>query len=231
MDTQTLMPGSSGPFSSNTGGSGGRSPMLLILVVLLGLGTIVFGVLSITFSSKASGSAKALQTQKIAAATAARDDQKAIDDDLNAKAKESPYRAYNAPQEFGSFVINFPKSWSSTVDQESHGVQVDLILNPDFIRKTFGQNETVATHIQFIERGSDDFLSQYTNAIKYGKIKQTNITVSQQPAFDITGDFGDHKTVREVVVPIRDKVLVFTSENSKYASEFSQILAQSKIIP
>lgn len=223
------MPGSSGPFgSSPSGGGGGQSPLLIILLVLLGLGTVGFGILTVTFSSKASTATKSVEAEKATAAAKARDEQKKLDDDANTRANESPYRAYTAPQQFGSFVVNFPKNWSSFAEHSSSGTQVHLVLNPDFLRKTNGQDELMAARIKLIETPKDAYLATFT---RNKEVKQTPITVSDQPGFELTGKLPDRKSVRIVVVPIRDKVLVFSTENATFANEFNEILSQAKIIP
>lgn len=237
MDTQTLTPGSSGPFStypaggSSGGGGGGKSPILIVLLILLGLGTIGFGILTVTFAGKATKATKTAAAQKATIEAKAREDQKKLDDDANAKANESPFRTYTAPQQFGSFVISFPKDWSTNIDEEPSGTQVSLVLNPESIRRVNGVNAVIATKVNLFTTPKERYMAAYASPIKTGKIKQVETTVSGQPAIDLTGIFPDPKLVRMVVVPIRDKVLVFSTENAKYASEFSQILAQATIIP
>jgi hypothetical protein len=231
MDIQPLTPGSTGPFSTTPSGGGGRSPLLIALLVVLGLGTITFGVLTVNFSNKASTAQRTLEQQKAAAVANAQAEQKKLDDINFTKVNESPFRAYTAPEQFGSFVINFPKNWSSYAKQQNSGTQVSLALNPDFIRNTDGQDDVTAVRVMLIISTQDKYLNQYTANIKSGKVKKTNITVSGQPAFDITGQFNGRKTIREVVVPIRDKVLVFSNESPQYATEFNSVLSQAKIIP
>lgn len=235
MDNQPITPSNSGPFSSSPNGSNvvvtKSSPILMIFLIILGIGTILFGILTVVFSNKANTATATLEAQKSAAAAKARIEQQQADNVLYTKANESPFRTYEAPPEFGSFVISFPKNWSSSVSQDNSGTQVHLILNPDFLRRTNGQEQPMAVRVMLIQRSKEQQLSQFTGLLKSGKLKQANITVSGQPAFDITGAFNDRKTVRQVVVPIRDKVLVFTTENAKYAVEFGEIIAQAKIVP
>jgi hypothetical protein len=230
MDTQSLMPGSSGPFSTTPTG-GGRSSMLVALVVILGLGTLIFGILTVTYSNKATTLQNSTNQQKAAAADAARTAQKRADDIEYTKINESPYRAYIAPVGFGSFVINFPKNWSSYVREQPSGTQVSLALNPNFIRNTNGEDEITAVRVILLTTAQDSYMAQYASAIKTGKLKKTITQISGQTAYDLTGTFNGKKTIREVVVPIRDKVLVFSSEASEYSSEFGAILSQAKIIP
>jgi len=203
----------------------------MVLLVVLGLGTITFGILTVTFSSKAASVQKSTDQQKTAAAAKARDEQKQLDDVEFTKINESPFRAYTAPEQFGSFVINFPKNWSSYVKQQTQGAQVTLALNPDFVRNTNGADDVTAVRVILLLNTQDQYLSQYKSNIKAGIIKQTSTKVSGQPAFDLTGKFSGRKTIHEVIVPIRDKVLIFSNESSQYSSEFNAVLSQAKIIP
>jgi hypothetical protein len=229
MNPLNITPSSSSPFSSTP--SGGRSPLIAIMVIILAVGTIGFGAATVYFGGRASTAMSTLNAQKAIAADNARADQKSLDLVDNTKANESPYRSYVAPEQYGSFNIKFPKDWSSSVDEEANGTQVQLIINPDFIRKTNGSDNPVAIRVVLIERTKDNFLSQYTSPIRYGTIKQVLTKVSSQPAYDLTGKFGNTSTIRMVVVPIRDKVLVFSTEDVKYASQFNEALAQATIIP
>ncbi len=230
MDNQPLTPASPTPFSTPSRSASG-GPFLIILVIILGLGAVIFGALTITFYSKAATATNTLTAQKAAAAAQARADQQKADEIANTLASESPFRSYTAPTEFGAFEIKFPKNWSSTVDQEPNGTQVNLVLNPDFVRRISGTDELMGARITLQERPSDQFLNSFAGSFKNGKLKQTKITVSGLGATDITGSFPDKRTTREVVVAVRDKVLVFINENGKYATEFNEILAQAKIIP
>jgi hypothetical protein len=209
----------------------GSSPLMIILIGLLGIGTVAFAAMTFVFYSRAQLVSKDVSGQKAAAAAVARADQKKADDAAYIIANESPYRSYVAPTEFGSFEIKFPKSWSASVDQEKSGTQVKLTLNPDFIRRTNSVDELAGAVVTLKEQDQNTFLSPYTPMVKRGTLKQADMTISGQKAYSLTGAFTDKRTTRLVVVPVRDKVIVFTNENGKYADEFNQILAQSKIIP
>lgn len=204
---------------------------MLILAIVFGLGMIVLGIMALTFNSQAQAEARSVDTQKAEAVAAAIKIQKATDDEDYAKAAESPFRAYTAPDADGSFVINFPKDWDGWVDEESDGTNVDLIMNPDFVRVSDGVNELAAATVKLIEEPSTEYMSQFASYIQEGQLHQANITVSGIAGFDLTGSFNDQRTTREVVIPVRDKVLVFTNENAKYADEFDEILGQAKVNP
>ncbi len=204
---------------------------MLVLVVILGVGALIFAIIAAVSSNQASVATKTLQQQKAATAIAARTEQKKADDAAYTIANEAPYRSYTAPVKFGSFEIKFPKNWSSYVEEQDSGTQVMLRVNPDFVRRTNGTDELVGARIALIERPLAQYLSAFTGAISQNKIKKTQTNVSGLTAYDLVGSFPDSKTARIVVVPVRDKIVVFTNENAQYATEFNEILAQAKIIP
>lgn len=216
---QAMTPKKSGP------------PVTLIVALLFGLGTLVFGVMAALFYSQATEAKKTLASKVGNAVTAAKAEQKQADDEAYTLQAENPYRSYTAPVAFGSFEIKFPKSWASYVEEKSSGTQVNLQLNPDFVRSTNSQAEPNGARIILLEQTQNQFMSTIDSQVKNGKLKKSVTTVSGLPAFDVTGTFSDKKTVRQVIVPVRDKVILFNNENKNYANEFNEILAQSRIIP
>ncbi len=202
---------------------------MLILMIVLGLGSLAFGIATVIYYNQAHTATTTLEAQKSSAASAARADQKASDAQEALAAAESPFRSYIAPTEYGAFEIKFPKNWSGYVDQErSASTQVSLILQPDFVRRENNTDILAAAHIYLIQKTQTEYLKQFASA---KGMKQTPTTVSGLSATTVTGSFPDKRSLRQVIVPVRDKVIVFVSEASAYTSEFDQILAQAKIIP
>ncbi|QQR53233.1 hypothetical protein IPG36_04080 [bacterium] len=216
---QAMAPKKSGP------------PVTLIVAILFGLGTMVFGIMAALFYSQATEAKKTLISKVTDAVTAAKAEQKEADDAAYTLQAENPYRSYTAPVSFGSFEVKFPKSWASFVEEKSSGTQVNLQLNPEFVKTTNSAAEPNAARIILLEQTQNQFMGTIDSQVKNGKLKKSVTTVSGLPAFDVTGTFSDKKTIRQVIVPVRDKVILFNSENKNYASQFNEILTQSRIIP
>jgi hypothetical protein len=231
MEPNSVLPTNSSPFNSMPTRSSGPGPIMLILVVLLGIGTLAFGISTLTFYNQAATVKKTANAQLVAAVAEAKKTQKEADDQAYQNAANSPYRSYNAPTAYGSFEIKFPKTWSSFVSENTSGTQVNLLINPDFVRRTNSNEDPVATKVLLVDQNSTRYMSSFSAQIKQKKVKQTEITVSGLKAFDLTGAFTDKKVARMVIVPVRDKVVVFINENNRYTAEFNEILAQAKIVP
>lgn len=211
-------------------------PLTGILLAILGGATLLFAGLFLWSFSQAQTATSTLNKATLRAAQEAAAKQKKADLAASITALEVPYRSYQAPISFGSFTINFPKSWSSRVAETAENpTQVNLSVNPDFVRYKGDQAQAVALRVRLIQQNSNLFLANYADSIKSGVLKKSTIVVSGQNAVALTGhyqdDSGSAGFVRLVAVPVRDKVLVFSCENGLYTSEFETTLSQSKIIP
>ncbi len=206
-----------------------KNTVMYILIGFLAVGTLVFGIMAIVFSGTAHTATTTLNQQKAAAALAARADQQKADAQAADIAAESPFRAYNAPQQYGEFQIMFPKSWNGYVDQEpTSSTQVTLYLHPDFVLKDANFFQFQGCIVLLIQRQLNDYLRQFTSL--KGMV-QTDTTVDGIKSVKLVGPFPDRRTKVMIVVPVRDKVMVFTNEDPVYTNEFNQILAQATLHP
>ncbi len=210
-------------------------PLVPILISIIGLTTVIFAGLFLYYYSQAKTATNILDQAKKEASTAARAEQKKADSAAQEVALESPFRSYQAPDEFGSFNVKFPKNWSARLAESAPGqVQVNLSVNPDFIRYKDDVTQPVALRVRLIKQNINAFIAEFEDAIKTGAVKKSGIVVSGQNGIALTGHYTDPSQggfVRLVAVPVRDKVLVFTCENGLYTSQFDATVSQSKIVP
>ena len=222
-------------FGLQTSNSVQRDKKLLILTFVLGFGVLALTIATIVGFIIAGSATTNADKKALTAATAARADQKKADELAARLVQESPYRTYAAPTQYGSFKLAYPKSWSSYASYSQGGARtpLELMLNPDLVSATDGKNQPLACHLQLIQSSLDDYLTPYKGATG---INTEDITVSGIKGKNLSGDLGavspdNADVVRLVVIPIRDKVMVFTNEDANYASEFTNILEQANIVP
>ena len=211
-------------------------PLTTVLFVVLALATLIFAGLFVYSFTQAQNATATLNQARNKAAIDAAAAQKKIDQKSFIAESESPYRSYKAPIEYGSFTVNFPKTWSSRVAESANGIiQVNLSVNPDFVRYKDDIAQPVALRVRLIQQNSNAYIATFAEAIKKGSLKKSSMTVSGQNAVVLTGHYHDDSGfadfVRLVAVPVRDKVVVFSSEITAYSAEIDTVLAQSKIIP
>ncbi|MBW4061881.1 hypothetical protein HJC99_04905 [Candidatus Saccharibacteria bacterium] len=205
------------------------SHLSLILIIVLGIGTLGFGLASVVAVGKAHSATASLASAKQAAAESAANTQKEADDKAAILANESPFRTYTAPAAFGSFAISFPKNWMISADLEDNSTtQVTLVLQPDILRTSNGVDDLYATEILLIRQQTADYT---TKLLASKMLTEKDVTVAGISAMQFTGTFNDPRTKTLIAVPVRDKTMVFVNEDPAYATEYQAILAQAKINP
>lgn len=214
----------------------GEINLLVVAVAVLGIFVLIFAGLFINSYTKEQKATKTLNAQKTAAykegQTAGAEAQK-ITDTAAAKAEaQNPFRSYVAPIDFGEFTIKFPKNWSSWVAENlTATTQVDLIVHPEFVKVLPSNTVNYALRAGLINTTYDSVRQNYDQRVKSKKLKATSVTVSGIDGTRYTGEFKDKKNGIMVLIPVRDKTIYFSTENTKYQPEFETMLTQSTIRP
>lgn len=214
----------------------GKSNLILILCIVFGILLVLFIGLFINSYMQAQSATKDLNAKravsynlgKSAGAKAQKDS-----DEVAARAlAENPYRSYTAPVTFGDFTIKFPKNWSAWVTENINSSnQVELIANPDAIKVLPDNSVNYALHVYLVNATYADYRQNYDQQVKDKKAKSTAVTISGIAGTRYEGQYSQTKSGIIVLIPVRDKTMVLSTENTKYSSEFSQVLSQSTIKP
>jgi hypothetical protein len=207
-----------------------KHQMLVIGLVTFALVTLT--ALSIYGMVSSSQARSALNHAREKAYQAGQQDQKAEDEERFRIASQSPYRSYSAPGIYGGFEIKFPKNWSGhVVENEGGSPQVQLTLHPNFVKQVANQDNAYAARVQLSRTNHDQIVKQRQNEVKAGRMKQQSVSVAGIPSTRFEGKFDNKHDGVTVLVPVRDKTVIISTDDKKYLPEFDQILAQSKIVP
>lgn len=214
----------------------GNSKLMLIVSIILGVFVLIFAGLFINSYMTAQNATKDLNAKKAAAyklgQEAGAKTQKETDAAAAKAAAQNPYRSYVAPPAFGEFTIKFAKSWSSSVaENQSTTNQVDLIANPEFIKILPNNTVNYGLRVYLVNSTYATVKTSYDQQVKSKKAKASTATVSGIDGTRYEGQYNSTKSGIAVLIPVRDKTMVFTTENTKYQPEFEATLAQSTIKP
>lgn len=214
----------------------GEVNLLVVAVAVLGVFVLIFAGLFINSYMKAQNATKDLNAKKAVAyklgQEAGAETQKITDEAAAKAAAQNPYRSYVAPPAFGEFTIKFPKSWSSSVAENLTSTnQVDLIANPEFVKILPNNSVNYALRVGLVNNTYVATRLSYDQRVKSKKLKAEPVKVSGIDGTRYTGEYKEGKTGIAVLVPVRDKTIVFTTENTKYQTEFEATLTQSTIRP
>jgi hypothetical protein len=212
--------------------SSGQVNLLLVLAVFLGIGTVLFGGLSIVSFRRAQKATASLEKAKSDAFEAGRAQQKTEDEERFSEEQKTPFRSYVAPSLFGGFELKFPKVWNLyVIENDGASNQVDLIAHPSLIRVLPKSDNAYALRAMLSKELKDAAYRKYENLVKTGKLKAKTIFVSGIESIRLDGRYDQKHDGVVVLVPVRDKTLILITEDQKYLPDFEQVLSQSKIVP
>jgi hypothetical protein len=213
----------------------GAVSLHLVLTIFLGLGMVLFGVLAVIAFSDNENIHATLDQRVASAQSQAKEEQKQQDAEENRKANDLPYRLYKAEAIDGGFQLQIPKTWSLYVGRNSSGTtQVDLAADPNVVIQNLGPGalNTHAFRLQLLRKNQTEIVKSYDAGIKKKKLSSKGITVSGIPATQFDGEIDSQRHNGSVVVlAVRDKTMILSTEDPKYRDEFNKILSTAVINP
>lgn len=214
----------------------GEVNLLVVACAVLGVFVLIFAGLFINSYLKEQKATNTVNAQKAAAykegQEAGAKTQRETDAAAAKAAAENPFRSYVAPTAFGEFTIKFPKNWSSSVAENlATTTQVDLIATPEFIKILPNNTVNYALRAGLINNTYATARQVYDQRVKSKKLTAASVKVSGQDGTRYTGEFKEGKSGIIILVPVRDKTIFFSTENTKYQPEFETTITQSTIRP
>ncbi|HSH31822.1 MAG TPA: hypothetical protein VK963_04125 [Candidatus Saccharimonadales bacterium] len=201
------------------------------LIVFLSFGVVLFGALSVISFSASQRATTSLRAATGQSYDQGRKDQKAEDQAQAEAEAQSPYRSYIAPAVYGGFEIKFPKNWNAYVVENTSATPLSLTLHPDFVKQLDGGDNVYATQIYLSRELYAAALRRYDEPLKKRLLTKRAVTVSGISGTWLEGKVdGRHDGVM-VIVPVRDKVIKFSTDDKRFLDSFNQILAQAVITP
>lgn len=209
-----------------------KNTALKIVVIVLGVLMLIFAVMAGTLFGTSARAVATLEAAKKKANDKGHSDQKQADEENYKKQNESPFRSYTAPEIYGGFEIKFPKNWNGYVIESPNAQQqINLTVNPDFVKQIVGSDNVYGLHVILAKLSYDQTLKQHQDDVKQRKLKQNSVTVSGITGTRYEGKFDERHDGSTVVIPVRDKTIIISTDDKKYLPEYNQVLAQAHIVP
>lgn len=212
-----------------------RISIHLILTIFLAIGMVVFGVLAVLAyrdNEYVRGNLNSLVKEE---SQRAREQQKQQDAEANRKANDQPFKTFTAEAVDGGFQLQIPKTWSIYYGRSSSGqTQVDFAANPDVVTMNLGRDarNTQAFRLQLRREAQSAVIKDYEALLKQKKLTSKGVKVSGLDATQFEGTIDSQRHEGAViVVAVRDKTIVLSTEDKRYLNEFNAIVAAAKINP
>lgn len=208
--------------------SHGRATLIaLIIVTVFLLGVSGFAVWAFLERNdyKDNADAKIDTAVKVAVeAEAARKDAEFVEKE------KLPTKKYTSPGEYGSITFDYPKTWSAYVIQKDNtGEQINGFFFPNIVPDVSG-GTSFALRLKVLDRQYADVIKTYASKIKSGKIKSEAYqpqNVDADPGVRLTGEIDTGKSGVMVVLPLRDKTLLLSTESQDHLKDFDSIVLKS----
>ncbi len=196
---------------------------------------VLFGILAVMAYRENTNVKNNLSQLNANAAAQAAAGQKKQDELANYKANQEPFRTYSASAVNGGFQLQIPKNWSLYAGNNTSSInQLDLIADPDVIVVNSGTAalNTHAFHLQLQRQNGATVNRLYQEKLKKKVLTSTGVTISGIPGTRYEGMIDDQRHNGVIIVlPVRDKTMVITTDVRDHLEAFDKILSTAKIVP
>jgi hypothetical protein len=193
----------------------------IVLLALLFIGAVAFGFWA--FQSRQDY--KNNSDQKVQAAVVIAKQQESTSKDKEFTEKEkSPLRTYTGPSAYGSVSIQYPKTWSAYIaDDSGSDPYVDGYFYPGVVPNITNDKAAFAVRVQVVQQSYSETLNQFQSQVESGTVKVSAYKSAKVPnvvGSRIDGQIEADKNGVMILLPLRDKTLKLWTNASQFQPDF-----------
>jgi type II secretory pathway pseudopilin PulG len=196
---------------------------LVIAVILL----IGVGVFALSSYQKEQDYKNNVDQKVAVAAQAAKQQESAVKDKEFAEISKSPLKSYVGPEDYGSIVLKYPKTWSGYVVNQSDSPYLDGYFEPGVVPDSQNEDSVFALRIQVTSDSYSSVLSNFQSQVQDGSVKIVPYHLPKVPGVvgsKITGQIQDQKTGTLILLPLRANALQIWTESGHYLNDFNKYI-------
>lgn len=148
-----------------------------------------------------------------------------------AEEAKNPLKSYTGANQFGSISVQYPKTWSAYIDEQSNGgTPVDNYFHPDFVPSFDDKGHTYGLRIQVVDQQYDRVVDQYKNDVNTQKLRASPYALPNLPdtvGTRLTGQLDSNKQGSIVILPMRNMTLKVWTESADYLGDFDNIILKN----
>ena len=245
---QPVQPGGQSPISPSGGqpnfnGFGKKGPawgwiitVTLLTLVILGVTIFAFWAFGERQDYKNNSDKKSA-----AAAEVAKKQTTEVDNKRFAEELKNPLKTYVGPESYGSVTVQYPKTWSAYIGNQglSSSTVLDLYFHPDIVptlgAQSDGSRAAIALNVQVLNQSYNSVLTSLKPNVDNARITASPYALPKMPNQAGTiyrGTLSNGLTGTQVVLPLRDKTLILTTNTDQYLADFmTYILPNLTFVP
>jgi len=202
--------------------------VLFILTALLLMAAIGFGIWA--FSSRADYKNNSDQKSAAAVEVALQDQEVQLNAEF-AEREKQPYETYTTPDQFGSVVITYPRTWAAYVIEQTNGGQpINGYFHPGFVPNVNG-GQSFALRFQITNQALATELAQFDSQVQLGRATTTAFraknVATDKIGYRIDGEFAFNRQGSMVLLPLRDKTMKIWVESQDFVDELDTIVLEN----
>ncbi len=196
--------------------------VLAVVFFLLFAGAAAFGV----WAYQGRQDYKNNVDQKIAKAVTSAQQAESVKKDAEFAEKEkSPFRTYVSPLAYGSVNIQYPKTWSAYVsDDTGNSPYVDGYFYPNVVPTASNDKAVFALRVQVVQQSYSDAMNEFQDDVQQGRVTISPYAAPKVPSVvgsRVTGTIDQDKTGTMILLPLRDKTLKLWTNSPQFQSDFN----------
>ena len=201
----------------------------LILAVLFFGGAVAFGV----WAFNGRQDYKNNVDQKVSAANAVTKQQtQAADAQTYAQEAKKPLKTYVGPASFGSVTVQYPKTWSAyVVENSTSSTPINGYFQPDFVPDVSSATNSFWLRVQLNQTPYNTVMGGFSGNVQAGTVTVAPYSLPKVPSVVgsiVTGQINadGNKPGTMIVLPLRSSTLEIWTESSSALPDFN-----SNILP
>jgi hypothetical protein len=199
----------------------------LIVVGVLLITAIGFGGWAYSSRSDYKNNAEKKIADAVAATTQAT--QKA-DAAQYAEEAKSPLKTHVGPESFGSVSVQYPKTWSVYVIENtsnSGGTPMNNYYSPDVVSNVATQSNAYALRVQILQVSYNSAMAQFSGLVAAKKVTVSPYNLPKVPnviGSRIDGQIAANKQGSMIILPLRNMALQISTEAPVYLDDFNKTI-------
>lgn len=149
---------------------------------------------------------------------------------------KKPYDTYIGPAAFGNITVNYPKTWSAYVAEDSKGGDpIKAYFHPKTVPNVADADQNFALRVDLIDTNYNDVLTQFQAQIEIGKVSAAPYKLPKIPSVvgsRLEGQITPTKQGSMVLLPLRNMTLKIWTESNDFKADFdTNILPNLNFVP
>lgn len=140
---------------------------------------------------------------------------------------KKPNRQFAGPEDFGALSFEYPKTWSTYVDQDASTGTFKAYLNPVSVPPVSDTTQ-YALRVTIETKDYDTVLNTYQALVKKGTLQSSTIKINGVDSTRLDGNFTKDIRGSAVVFKIRDKTVTIRTDADTFKPDFDALVASTK---